>query len=528
VAEYASGTRFGAATYGAEASAKPNPCRVPSLVADYARAPGWNGWSNEPTNSRFQPSNLGGLTGGDLSKLKLKWAFGYVNVSAVRAQPTVWGQRVFAASDAGELTALDANSGCTYWSFKAQGSIAAPASVGPYVTANGKKSFAVYVGDRTATVYALDAQTGALIWKRKVDDHKVAGITGAPELYQGRLYIAVQGVGEEGMGSTNGYACCTFRGSLSQLDASTGEVLWKTFTIAEPAPRGKTPGGVEIYGPSGGPIWSAPTIDVKRGLVYVGTGNGYSDPAQPGTDAVIAMDMKSGAIRWMKQVAAGDDWAMGCGPTNAGNPSCPKTLGPDYDFSASPVLTRMAGRDVLIAAQKSGLVFALDPSKAGAMIWQSRFGQGSGLGGQWGGAVEGDRFFIGTADLLTSTPGGMHALNLADGKPVWSQGPQTRLCLKNPGQACSAGQGAAITAIPGAVLSAGLDGGLRAYSSRDGQIIWTYDTNRDFVTVNGVTARGGGMDHGGPVVAGGMLYVNSGYGGFVGHPGNVLLAFGLE
>jgi polyvinyl alcohol dehydrogenase (cytochrome) len=386
----------------------------------------------------------------------------------------------------------------------------------------------VYFGDRNASVYALDAQTGALIWKRKVEEHRVAGITGAPALYKGRLFVPVQGVGEESMGASANYPCCTFRGSIVALNANTGEVIWKTYTVAEPAPRGKTKNGVQLFGPAGGAIWSSPTIDAGRGLVYVGTGNGYSEPAQPGTDAIIAMDLETGAIRWQKQVAAADNWAMGCAPTNPDNPSCPAALGPDYDFSASPVLVRVKARDVIIAPQKSGIAFALDPDRRGEILWQSRFGKGSGLGGQWGGAIEGERFFIGTADLLTSTPGGMHAFNLADGKLVWEQPPQPKLCRKNRGQACSAGQGGALTAIPGAVLSAGLDGALRAYSSLDGSIIWLYDTNRDFETVNGVTARGGGMDRGGPIVADGMLYVNSGYGGFVAHPGNVLLAFGLQ
>jgi polyvinyl alcohol dehydrogenase (cytochrome) len=219
---------------------------------------------------------------------------------------------------------------------------------------------------------------------------------------------------------------------------------------------------------------------------------------------------------------------VGCAPKNPGNPACPGELGPDYDFSASPALVHVKGHDLLIAAQKSGLAYAFDPDKQGEIVWQTRFGKGSGLGGQWGIAVEGQRFFIGTADLLTPTPGGMHAIGLADGKPIWEQPPQPKLCLKNPGQACSSGQGSAPTAIPGAVLSAGLDGGVRAYSSLDGSIIWLFDTNRDFETVNGVTARGGGMDHGGPVVVDGMLYVNSGYGGFTAHPGNVLLAFGVN
>jgi polyvinyl alcohol dehydrogenase (cytochrome) len=520
VAEYASGSRFGASRYGAPGTEKPNQCQDPApLSAGHS----WNGWGNDLTNIRFQSQEAGGLTAADLPKLKLKWAFGYTNTSQLKAQPIVFGHRVFVASDPGQIYSLDTRTGCTYWTFKADAAVGATPSVGAY-----QGGFALYVGDRNANVYALDAFNGKLLWKRHVDDHKVAGITGAPILHDGRLYVPIQGVGEESIGSTNNYACCTFRGSVVALDVKTGEVVWKTYTVAKPEPRGKNAAGVQLYGPSGGGIWSAPTIDLRRGVLYVGTGNGYSDPPQPGTDAIIAMDLKTGAVRWMKQVAAADNWAMGCPPKSPNNPACPRDLGPDYDFSGSPTLASAAGRDLLIAPQKSGMVYAFDPDKKGAIVWQYRFGKGSGLGGQWGIAVDGSRFYLGQADLLTPTPGGMHAINVADGKPIWEQPPQPKLCLKVPGQACSSGQGSAPTAIPGAVLSSGLDGGIRAYSSTDGSIIWSYDTNRDFTTVNGVAARGGGMDHGGPVVVDGMLFVNSGYGGFVAHPGNVLLALGVE
>jgi polyvinyl alcohol dehydrogenase (cytochrome) len=529
VAEYASGTRFGAAAYGSVSTEKPNLCKSPAPATALQAAPAWNGWGNGLANTRFKPQKTGGLTAADLPKLKLKWAFGYTKTVVLRAQPVVFGHRLFVASESGEIYALDAKSGCTYWTYMAEAPVGTAPSVAAYKTPGGGNGYAVYLGDRKANVYALDVSSGALLWKRKIDEHRVAGITGAPALYHGRLFVPVQGVGEESIGSTNSYPCCTFRGSVVALDINTGEVVWKAYTVAESQPRGKTSAGVPIFGPSGGGIWSAPTVDPKRDSLYVATGNGYSDPAQPGTDAIIAMDLKTGAVRWMKQVAGPDNWAMGCAPKNPNNPACPSELGPDYDFSASPTLVHAQDRDVLIAAQKSGMVFAFDPDKQGEIVWQYRFGKGSGLGGQWGIAVEGRRFFIGTADLLTPTPGGMHAIGIADGKPIWEQPPQPKLCLKNnAGQVCSAGQGSAPTAIPGAVLSSGLDGGVRAYSSSDGSIIWLFDTNRDFETINGVTARGGAMDHGGPVVADGMLYVNSGYGGFIAHPGNVLLAFGVN
>jgi polyvinyl alcohol dehydrogenase (cytochrome) len=515
VAEYASGSLFGAPAYGSASTEKPNLCEHSAPLADFKDAPGWNGWGNGLDNLRFQPAAAAGLSAADLPKLKLKWAFGYANTVALRAQPAVFGHRVFVANDAGEIYALDAKTGCTYWTYKAKASVTTAPLVAPYKARDDKSGYAVYFADRSAYVYALDAQSGGLVWGRKVEGHPHASITGAPALYDGVLFVPVQGADEEDFASNNNnYRCCTFRGSVVALDSNTGTGVWKNYTMAEPKPREKSSAGVQMFGPSGGGIWSAPSIDPQRGVLYVGTGNGYSDPPQPTTDAIIAMDLKTGEIRWMKQVA--------------GPPDDRAKRGADYDFSASPVLVHANGRDLLIAAQKSGVVYALDPDKQGEIVWKYRFGKGSALGGQWGIAVEAQRFFIGTADLLTAAPGGMHGIEIANGKPAWKQPPQPGLCLKNPGQACSAGQGSAPTAIPGAALSAGLDGGLRAYSTRDGSILWLFDTNRDFETINGVVARGGAMDRGGAVVVDGMVYVNSGYGGVIGHPGNVLLAFGLD
>ena len=187
----------------------------------------------------------------------------------------------------------------------------------------------------------------------------------------------------------------------------------------------------------------------------------------------------------------------------------------------------MGKRDLIVIPQKSAIAYALDPDKQGELVWQRAFGKGSGLGGQWGAAVDGVNFYTGTNDFLADAPGGMTAISLADGHIVWQAPPQAMLCgEKKPG--CDPGQGGAVTAIPGAVFSGAHDGGMRAYSAKDGSILWLFNANRDFDTVNGVKANGGSMDGPGAVVVDGMLYFNAGYGGLVGHPGNVLLAFGLE
>jgi polyvinyl alcohol dehydrogenase (cytochrome) len=365
------------------------------------------------------------------------------------------------------------------------------------------------------------------LWVRKVDEHPSAAITGAPAVYGGRVYVPVQGLNEEGMGGRGGYQCCTFRGSVSALDANTGAVIWKTYTIEESKPRAKNKDGVQLYGPAGGGIWSSPTVDPQRGFVYVATGNGYADPPQKTTDAIIAMDMKTGAVKWVNQVTPNDQWTMGCRPENPDNPSCPATLGPDFDFSASPALTRVNGRDLLVLPQKSGMAFALDPDNEGKLVWQQRIGKGSGLGGQWGAAADEQNAYIGVSDLQTPTPGGLRALKLATGEVAWSMEPQTRLCNATQ-PSCRAAQGGAVTVIPGAVLSGSLDGGMRAYSTKDGSILWMFDTNRPFDTVNGVSATGGGIEGPGAIVAGGMVFFNAGYGGVLNRPGNVLLAFGTD
>jgi polyvinyl alcohol dehydrogenase (cytochrome) len=525
VAEFATGRRLDASKPLDPAAENGKPCTT-SAPMDPARGPSWNGWGNGVANTRFQPQAAAGLTASDLPRLRLKWAFGYANVSSARTQPAVVGGRLFVASENGQVHSLDAKTGCTYWSFKAQAGVVTALTVGSYRTGSGNTGHAVYFGDRKANAYGVDADSGLQIWVRKVDEHPSAAITGAPTYFSGRLYVPVQGIGEEGRAGRDNYPCCTFRGSVSALDAGTGALLWKTYTVAEPRPRAKNKDGIQMYGPSGGGIWSAPTIDSKRKLLYVATGNGYAEPAQPTTDAVLALDLETGALRWSRQVLPNDIWAMGCDEHNPGNPACPETLGGDFDFSASPALASVDGRELLVLPQKSGLAFALDPARQGSIVWQYRIGQGSGLGGQWGGAVEGDRVYIGVADFLTPKPGGMHAVRLLDGQPVWHEPPPTPLCDGHLG--CNAAQGAAITAIPGAVLSGSLDGGLRAYSTRDGSILWTYDTTRDVETVNGVAAHGGGIDGPGPIVAGGMLYVTSGCGGLLGRPGNVLLAFSLD
>jgi len=495
-------------------------CSVPMPSNDQAHAPQWGGWSPVTTNTRFQPLDQAKLTAADVPRLTLKWAFGFPDATVAWAQPTVAGGRVFVGSQNGMVYALDAASGCIRWTFAAAGGVRTALTIGPAV---GAVPAVVYFGDTAAKVYAVNAENGQVIWTRLVDDHPLARITGSATLYDGRLYVPVSSY-EEAQGADPKYECCTFRGSVSALDAGTGAVVWKTVLITAPlARRGISSAGAPLWGPSGAAVWSAPTIDITRRAVYVATGNAYSGPPPATSNAVIALDLATGVVRWVRQVTPGDVYLSNC---RAGNPNCPDANGPDLDFGSPPMLARTTGnRDLIVIGQKSGIGYALDPDHDGAMIWQYQAGKGGVLGGiEWGSAVDSDRAYFAVSDITQPMPGGLHAVSLGTGERVWMT-PAPRLAC-GAGRGCSGAQSAALTVIPGVVFSGSVDGALRAYSTTTGQVLWEFDSNRSFETVNGVAGRGASMLGPGPAVAGGMLFVNSGYGAFLGRPGNVLLAFG--
>ena len=480
--------------------------------------PQWNGWGVDLTNSRFQPADHAGLAAEDVPRLRLEWAFGYPNSATAQSQPTVVGGRLFVASERGVVYALDAKTGCTHWTFAAQSGVRSAMTV----TRLEDGRHALFFGDFNANVYALDAATGAEIWRRDVEAHEGARITGAPVYQDGRLYVPVSSL-EELLAANPEYPCCTFRGSIAALNAATGESIWQSFTIPEPPqPRGRNPEGFYLMGPSGAAVWSAPTIDARRGLVYAATGNAYTEPAAATSDAIIAFDLDTGAIRWTNQFTPDDAFILNCG---GGNPNCPDDDGPDFDFGASPVLVTMSdGRELLVVGQKSGVGYGLDPDRDGAIAWRYQVGAGSLLGGiEWGFAVDGEKAYFANSDYLTPEPGGLAAVRLRTGELVWYAEPHEPVC-----EGCSPALLAAVTAIPGVVFSGAYDGLFRAFDAENGSVLWEFDTNGAYDTVNGVTGGGGSINGPGPVVVDGMVYVNSGYAAFGGRPGNVLLAFGVD
>jgi polyvinyl alcohol dehydrogenase (cytochrome) len=497
--------------------------RLPPF-SDPSASPAWNGWSPALDNAHFQPARAAGLTAANIPSLKLKWAFGFPDASSAWAQPTIAGGRLFIGSQNGTVYSLDARSGCIAWTFTAHSGVRASVAIGRRTGSEGRvrAGYAAFFADQSGYVYAVNAATGTLLWSRKVDEHPMVRLTGSPVYHAGRLFVPTSSY-EEG-GRPPGYGCCTFRGSLVALDEREGNLIWQTFTIPQ-APRllRAYADGTGLWGPSGGAIWSAPTIDVRRKAIYVGVGNTYSGAPQSTTDAIVAFDLETGAMRWARQMTPGEYDVFGCAP---GEVNCGPKPGPDFDFGASPMLVTLeGGRQLIVAGQKSGVVSALDPDHQGRVVWRYRAGGGSGLGGiEWGVASDGVRAFAPVADIYAPEPGGLHAVDLSTGRRAWWAPPAAPVCGK-PSRACSGAQFSAVTAIPGAVFSPSNDGAVRAYSASAGSVLWSFDTNRDFQTVNGVKGRGGSMDGPAPVVAAGMLYVSSGYGTFGLRPGNVLLAF---
>jgi len=488
---------------------------------------GWNGWGRDLENTRFQPAP--GLRAGDVSRLKVKWAFGY-RASYIYGQPTIVGGRVYVTSSAGRVYSLDAKTGCTHWTFDAKDAVRTAVSVVKLQADPGSAPrSSVVFGDDTATVYVLDADRGKLIWKRKLDSHPDARITGAPVYYEQRLYVPVSSL-EELSAAAPSYECCKFRGSVAALDAHGGKVLWQTYIIAQPPkPYRKTATGTQLYGPAGGSVWSAPTLDPKHGVLYVGTGNSYTDVPTERTDSILALEMSTGAVRWVNQLRAKDNYIVGCdAPAAAGKGDCPGTLGPDVDFGTSPILRTLAdGRQLLLTGEKSGNVYALDPHD-GKQVWAAQVGAGSSLGGiEWGSAADESQMYAAVSDAATAKPGGLVALRIVDGKEAWHADPPAPKCSWGA-RNCLTAQSAAVSAIPGVVFSGSQDGHLRAYSSHDGHVVWDFDTAQPFTTVNGVPGVGGSLDNGGATIAAGMVFVNSGYGRITGQPGNLLLAFSVD
>lgn len=522
VAEYLSATSFESA-----AKAPPAPsCSGKAAVFDVSVPAQRLGWGHD--NSRFIPESSAGLTREQVSSLKLKWAFEYPGAIRARSQPLIAHGAVYTGSHDGTVYSFDLGTGCVRWTYRASAEVRT-AVVGSG-EAVGDGPARLYFGDVIARAYAIDAKTGTQLWSVKVDEHPNATITGTPTLAGDMLYVPVSSL-EVTSAADPKYECCKFRGAIVALDAKTGAVKWKTYSITEtPKPVKTTVLGTHIYAPSGAPIWNSPTVDTKRGLLYAGTGENYSSPSTATSDGVVAFRLSDGKLMWSQQFVAGDAWNVGCMMAN--NPNCPAENGPDVDVAAGTILAQAGGRDWIIAAQKNGVVYGLDPDKGGKVMWQTRVGRGGIQGGvHFGLAMEGARIYAPVVDMKDGHDGrtydspprpGLYALNAANGQLIWSA-PANDVC--NGRAFCDPGISAAATAIAGVVFAGHMDGRLRAYDGATGKVLWEFDSTQPVKTVSGSTARGGSFGGAGAVIRKGYLAVNSGYGMYFHMPGGLLLVF---
>ena len=477
-----------------------NLCRAEAGPAT-PKAEGWSEWGGNSSNSRFQPNP--GFSLADLPRLKVKWAFG---LPGLAGEPIVAGNMVFASSRLGRVFALDAATGCTRWSFDATSPVRSAVAVG-----QAGQTVAAFFGDQNADIRALDAATGKLIWQVKADDYSNAQIVGSPTYYDGRLYVPVTS-DDEADAFDPAYACCKFRGEVVAMDAADGHIIWRGHTIVEePKPTKVNSAGTQMFGPSGGGVWTAPTIDPKRKLVYAVSGNAYSTPVADGTDAAVAFDMNTGKRVWANQALQGDVWLYRCEDKSGGN--CPDKMGGDLDFTSPPMLLTMPnGQQAVVAGSKGGTVWAYDPDNKGKLLWTSRVAKG-GMGyAMWGLASDGQAVYAGIPGAAAKEgdpPGGLTALDLTAGKITWHVPGPTPACAWG-NVACDHRSPSAVTVIPGAVFSGSVDGYMRAFAVKDGALLWDMDTATTYDAVNGVKAFGGNIDGAAQTVANGTLFVNSG------------------
>ena len=327
----------------------------------------------------------------NVGRLELLWSVALPSVTTMRSQPVVAGDTVFLGSKGAHLLALDRGTGCVRWSLATE----APVHSALTLDATPDGVATLFFADEMATVYAVNATNGQLRWKQRVKWFPTSIVSGPATYFDGRLYVPLSSFEVAAAGLPT-HECCRTHGGIAALDATTGNPLWRFDTTAQASKTYVNRDGVQMWGPSGAVVWNAPTIDAKRGALYFGTGQNSSSPATDTSDSIFALDLKTGEKRWVFQALADDAWNAAC---LSGGASCPKENGPDFDFGASVMLVHRDKGDLLLAGQKSGEVFALDPDKGGAVVWRRRVGSGSSNGGiHHGMATDGERVYVPVAD----------------------------------------------------------------------------------------------------------------------------------
>ncbi len=517
VSEYLAGTPIGVEVTDI-------PTCGPDIGFDALTPPLGGNWGLQPDNQRTITAATAGLTGSDFAGLQPRWAVRFPGANRARSQPAIAGGLMFVGSHNGRVYALDENTGCQVWSYQAAGEVRTGIVVSPW--SGDDTSTSLYFGDVLGNVYGLDARTGSQLWRIRADDHPNATITGTPSLQGDKLYIPVSAL-EVSLAIDPNYACCTFRGSVLAVDAASGEQQWKTYTIEEePLVQKQTSAGTDVIGPSGAVVWNSPSIDAKRRQLYFGTGENMSSPATLTSDALFAIDIDTGEVKWVFQATPNDAWNVACDTDTPQN--CPEEDGPDFDFGGATILVdgSQVG-ELLVAGQKSGWVHALNPD-TGEVVWQTQVGRGGIQGGiHFGMAAHGDRLFVPISDMADGRTydhpdrPGMHAIDINTGKILWSTIHEDRC----EGRAfCHPGISQVPTVIGNVVVGGAMDGFARAYDVDNGEIVWELDTTHAFETILGETTRGGSFGGAaGPIAWNGKLALSSGYGIYNHMPGNLLL-----
>jgi len=490
----------------------------------------WPSAGQNLANTRHQ-NQSGGISVQTVGRLAVKWQF--TTSGDVSATPAVDATRVYVPDWGGNLYAVDRKSGQLVW----QASISAvtgvpfdkaratPVVSGGKVIVGTQGSILVPGGGPGGKMIAFDKNTGAVIWMTTLDADSSAIVTQSAVVQGGRVYVGLASSEEALAGFVPGYPCCSFRGSMMALDVDTGAVLWKTYMIPT--------------GYSGGAVWgSAPAIDAKRGQVYVATGNNYSVPpavlacvAAAGSDpdaqraciapddlfdAVVALDLVTGAIRWSTSALPYDAWTVSCIPFLGDGSNCPSPAGPDYDFGQAPALYKVSKVEYVGAGQKSGKYWSLDPD-TGAVRWVTQAGPGGTAGGlQWGSAIDGTRVYTANANsnlVPWTLPNGQvtvdgvwSALDAATGQVLWQAVPPFGGATSGP-----------VTTTNGVLFGCSLDatGHMYALNAATGAVLWQFAS--------------GGSCLSGAAIAGGNVFWGSGYSNFgFGTPNNKLYAFEIR
>lgn len=522
-------------------------CPANRRAVDLSATPTMTGFGFDKLNHRHLDRTQAGLATADFRNLELAWAIGFPQVTMMRAQPAVVGSMLFLpVAESARLFGIDIEGNgpgrpCVKWVYENDVPLRTSAAYGE-LPGSGRK--VVVLADGSANIHMIDALTGAGIWKQHVGLYEYSITTGTPVLYKDRVYAPVSQY-EITLGGNPQHLCCKTHGAVVALQAQTGEPIWTAHTMPEAQPVRDRGDGQMLWGPSGAPIWTSPAIDAKRGVLYVGTGEATSAPVAATTDAILAIDLQDGSLRWSFQATANDIFLLGCDPTGKGLNCESNTVFRDVDFGASVIIAqRSDGSDILLAGQKAGTLWALDPDNQGKVLWRQDFGQGSPLGGiHWGIAADSKHVFAPINRMqgriagrklepdLTVHPG-IHAVNIDSGEVAWSFEAQPDCSgerrTRIRGCAGNIGLSAAPAVIDGAVIEGSVDGFIRAFDAATGELLFQFDTAKRFITLNGVPANGGAIDSAAIAAARGYLFVGSGYGMFGQPAGNVLLAFKVK